>query len=165
MVRPGTGSPAETLLVSPQLNFTGYWLPDGKALVTVAINLEEGSAQDLALVGNGGNGPIEPLVATPFNDNFPALSRDGRWLAFASDASGRAEIYVRPLDGRDETRQVSQGGGDEPVWGPDGRELFYRSYAEGEVQLAVAWFRIAAVNRSVGRGDAGGEMVSGPLPC
>ena len=146
-VRPGTGAPAEALLASSKLGFTGLWLPDGKRLVTVAADLRDASAQDIALVGNGGKGPMEPLVATPFRENFPALSRDGRWLAFVSDQSGRTEVYVRSLEESSEIRQISQGGGDEPVWSPDGREVFYRSYTEGEPHLAAARIETTPVVR------------------
>ncbi|HSQ29714.1 MAG TPA: hypothetical protein VLN49_07690, partial [Gemmatimonadaceae bacterium] len=68
---------------------------------------------------------------------YPAISPDGRWLAFNSDQSGQPEVYVRALAGNDEMVQVSQSGGSEAVWGPDGRELFYRG-GEGRPQLMVA---------------------------
>jgi len=52
---------------------------------------------------------------------------DEQWLAFTSNQSGREEVYVRRLEGEGEQVQVSLGGGTEPVWSPDGRELFYQS--------------------------------------
>ncbi len=56
-------------------------------------------------------------------DLFPTVSPDGRWLAYASDESGRFEIYVRPFpDTRTAKRQVSVAGGTEPRWSRDGRE-------------------------------------------
>ena len=135
---PGTGSPAESLVVSSSLGYTGDWLRDGSGLLTVAINLQGSSAQDLAIVRNHGKGPIEPLIATPFREYFPALSSDGRWIAFVSDQSGRSEVYVRTLDSAGTMTQVSQGGGDEPLWSRDGRDLFYRSYLPGDVKLVAA---------------------------
>ena len=57
-----------------------------------------------------------------------ALSPDGRWVAYQSDESGRSNIYVRPYPNIDDGRwQISSNGGREPVWGRDGRELFYRT--------------------------------------
>jgi hypothetical protein len=67
------------------------------------------------------------LVEGPFMQRSPAVSPDGRWLAYTSDQSGRAEIYVTPFPGPGAPRQVSTGGGTEPAWNPLGGELFYRS--------------------------------------
>ena len=137
-VLPGSGGSPETLLTSPLLNFTGEWLPDSSALVTVAVNLRKDSGQDIGIVRNRGKGPIEPLVATPFGETYPALSRDGAWLAFVSDQSGKGEVYVRRVDDSGEMTQISQGGGDEPVWSHDGHELFYRSHGDRLVTLTSA---------------------------
>jgi len=54
------------------------------------------------------------------------FSPSGRWLAFASNESGRYQVYVRPYPAGG-SFQVSNDGGAEPVWSPDGRELFYRN--------------------------------------
>ncbi|HJR16247.1 MAG TPA: hypothetical protein VJ808_05280, partial [Gemmatimonadales bacterium] len=139
--RPGSAEPAESLLASPALLYTGRWLGDGSALVTVAVDLRPGSGNDIAIVRNGGRGPIEPLAASRFTEGHPALSPDERWLAFVSGQSGRPEVYVRPLEAEGEQVQVSLAGGSEPLWGPDGRELFYRSPGEREPQLMAATVR------------------------
>jgi dipeptidyl aminopeptidase/acylaminoacyl peptidase len=133
--RPGSDAPADSLLATDSVGFTGYWLPDGSALVTVGQDLRPGSGPDIALIRNGGRGPVEPLVATPYQTWYPALSADGRWVAFVSDHSGASEVYVRSLTGPGEEVQVSAGGGSEPLWGPDGRELFYRGSSNGRVEL------------------------------
>jgi eukaryotic-like serine/threonine-protein kinase len=76
------------------------------------------------------------VVATRFNERFAALSRDGRWLAYVSDVTGRDEIWVRPYPGPGVAPvRVSPGGGVEPVWSRDGRELFY---LQGNRMMAVA---------------------------
>jgi serine/threonine-protein kinase len=73
----------------------------------------------------GDSTPV-PLVASPAAELFPALSPDGRWLAYASNESGRFEIYVRPFPETSAAKwQVSTSGGVEPAWSRDGRELFY----------------------------------------
>jgi hypothetical protein len=66
-------------------------------------------------------------VETPGNDGGAgaALSPDGRWLAYASNATGRQEIWVRPYPGPGAPVRVSSNGGDEPVWSRNGQELFY----------------------------------------
>jgi serine/threonine-protein kinase len=124
--RPGSTEPADSLLVHPGLAYTGIWLRDESALVTVGQTLRPESGADIGILRNGGRGPLEPLVATRFLEQYPALSRDNEWLAFTSNQSGRDEVYLRRFAGGDEQIQVSLGGGSEPVWGPDGRELFYR---------------------------------------
>ena len=62
------------------------------------------------------------------------FSPDGRWLAYVSDESGRYEVYVQPYPGPGGKWQISTGGGKEPLWARDGRELFYRN---GEQMMAV----------------------------
>lgn len=56
----------------------------------------------------------------------PEFSPDGRLLAYVSDESGQAEVYVQPYPGPGAKWLASVGGGTDPVWAPDGRELFYR---------------------------------------
>jgi Tol biopolymer transport system component len=130
-IRIGTAD-ADSLLASTKLAYTGFWLGDQNALVTVGQMLRPESGLDIGIVRNGGRGPVEPIVATRFIEQYPAVSRDGQWLAFTSNQSGREEVYVRRVEGDDEQIQVSAGGGAEPVWSPDGRELIYRGRPNGE---------------------------------
>jgi eukaryotic-like serine/threonine-protein kinase len=136
--RPGQAEPPDSLLVSGSLSYTGHWLPDGSALVTVGNALRPESRTDIGIVRNAGRGPIEPLVASRFEDAYPAVSPDGRWLAFNSDQSGRNEVYVRPLDRPGDQVQVSVGGGVEPVWNRAGGELFYRAGPGAGTDLVAA---------------------------
>jgi serine/threonine-protein kinase len=66
------------------------------------------------------------LVQSAKTDVAPRFSPDGRWLAYVSDESGRPEVYVQPFPGPGGKRQVSIDGGTEPMWNPNGGELFYR---------------------------------------
>jgi serine/threonine protein kinase/Tol biopolymer transport system component len=68
----------------------------------------------------------KPFLQTPFNKRGPMFSPDGHWLVYQSDKSGRDEIYVQPYPGPGGTVPVSTGGGTEPVWSHNGREIFYR---------------------------------------
>jgi len=70
-------------------------------------------------------GKAEPWQATAFDENGARFSPDGAWVAFASDESGREEVYVRAFVGGGEKVRVSPAGGATPVWRRDGRELFY----------------------------------------
>ncbi len=136
--RPGS-TQADSLVATSMLGWSGQWLPDGSAIVTVGNEMHPGSQSDIGIIRNAGRGPFESLVASQFNEQFPAVSPDQRWLAFASDQSGQSEVYVRPLDGEGELVQVSQHGANEPVWSKDGRELFYRGFtAEGHPMLFAA---------------------------
>jgi hypothetical protein len=69
----------------------------------------------------------EPIVKTSFGEGGPTVSPDGRWLAYVSNESGRNEIYVAPFRRPGERTTVSTDGGNEPVWSPNGRELFFRN--------------------------------------
>jgi Tol biopolymer transport system component len=68
-----------------------------------------------------------PIVATSFDEYAGAVSPDERWIAYQSDESARPEIYVRAADGSPGRWQVSSGGGEEPMWSPDARELYFRA--------------------------------------
>jgi eukaryotic-like serine/threonine-protein kinase len=86
----------------------------------------------------GDSAPV-PLVTTPFTELHPAASPDGHWLAYTSIESGTNEVYVRPFPSTTGGRwQVSNGGGSEPRWSPDGRELFY---LDGTFRLVAAEIR------------------------
>jgi eukaryotic-like serine/threonine-protein kinase len=76
----------------------------------------------------------EPFLRTPFNESVPSFSPDGHWLAYVSDESGHYEVYVQPYPGPGAKYQISTEGGTEPVWNPNGKELFYRS---GDKMMAV----------------------------
>jgi serine/threonine-protein kinase len=68
-----------------------------------------------------------PLLTEPYGEGTPRVSPDGRVLAYTINRSGRSEVFVRPLGGDGPERQVSLDGGNQPAWGPDSRELFYRA--------------------------------------
>lgn len=71
------------------------------------------------------------IVQTRFDESHPEFSPDGRWLAYTSNESGRAEAYVQPYPGPGPRQQVSIGGGTASAWARDGRELFYESRPRG----------------------------------
>jgi Tol biopolymer transport system component len=119
-------------------NARGVWLPDGSGLITTMGDVSADSSRQIGLISNGGRGPLVPLIATQFQNQYPAVSPDGKWVAFVSDQTGVDEVYVSPIRGDGDVVQVSQHGGIEPVWAPDGRELFYRSGREASVDLMSA---------------------------
>jgi Tol biopolymer transport system component len=83
---------------------------------------------------------LQPAVSkrvseATWGENSARLSPDGRWLAYASLESGDLEIMVRSFPGGGERRQVSAGGGAQPAWRGDGKELFYVS-PDGKIMAA-----------------------------
>jgi WD40-like Beta Propeller Repeat len=99
------------------------WSPDGRVLAFVR------DFSDVFLY-RFEDRQVVSFLTTPANERYPEFSPDGRWLAYASNESGRHEIYVTSFPDRKHTLVVSREGGAEPAWSRDGRRLFYRSYAE-----------------------------------
>ena len=131
----GTGS-VEQLAAGENGQLSPAFSPDGAQLVFRENHPETGS--DLRVLSMDGTGEAEPLLVTEFDERNAELSPDGRWMAYESNASGAPEIYVRPFPDVDAGRwQVSTDGGRQPLWGPDGRELFFRTTAEALARVSV----------------------------
>ena len=121
----GTGE-VRRLTTSPNYQVAYDFSPDGTRLVFG----EEGEATglDVGVLPMDDDLQTEMLLQTEFRESQPSLSPDGRWMAYVSDESGEREIYVRPFPNvNDARRQIPSGFGVAPVWGPDGRELFYQT--------------------------------------
>jgi len=130
----GTGA-VDTLFMAKRSFYTVVLTPDSN---TFLLRLSTSPTADIVLAHRGDTATV-PLVASPaFQETSPALSPDGRWLAYTSDESGRNEVYVRPYPNVDAGRwQVSQAGGSSPHWSHTGRELFYENGAKALVATAV----------------------------
>jgi eukaryotic-like serine/threonine-protein kinase len=74
----------------------------------------------------------KPLLQANWTVRNAQVSPNGRWMAYASNETGSMEIYVSPFPGGNGKWQVSSGGGQEPKWRQDGKELFYLS-ADGKM--------------------------------
>jgi Tol biopolymer transport system component len=101
----------------------GSWTADGKRLAFMALNPDTGLG-DLWVLSE--ESEASPVAVTPFDEQEPSFSPDGRFIAFASDESGRDEIYVQLYGISGGKRPISKNGGREPVWSRDGSEIFYR---------------------------------------
>jgi serine/threonine-protein kinase len=97
---------------------------DGKTLVF--SRLSEPGGWDVGTISLEGNGGPRMVLETRFNESFAVLSPDDRFLAYVSDESGTAEVYLLPFRGDGGRVPVSTNGGTEPMWSRDGRELYYR---------------------------------------
>ncbi|MGE5361590.1 MAG: protein kinase domain-containing protein [Bacteroidales bacterium] len=120
----GSSAAAEALTWA-RSGLAAQWTPDGKDL----IGWGEGHIWLMANKDGGAARQIVPSSASGW-EGFPALSRDGRWLAYISTVSGRSEVYVTPYPGPGPTVQVSVDGGTNVAWNPDGRELFFVTMAD-----------------------------------
>ena len=124
------GGEVVPVLDDPEVYATGI-TPDGRTLIVHGPGVRAAGppASHIALV------PLDrprlvPLIAEPGNQRNGIVSTDGRWIAYQSDESGQSEIYVRPFPEVSGGKwQVSVGGGFQPLWSHDGRELFYRAKA------------------------------------
>jgi eukaryotic-like serine/threonine-protein kinase len=120
----GTGV-AERLTASDNIQLPGSWSADGRVLAFVEHHPTTG--RDIWTLDYQDGRRTAPLLNSTFDETAPAISPDGRWLAHVSNETGRAEVYVRSIVNPAVVVWVSQDEGSEPVWGRDGRELFYRS--------------------------------------
>ena len=117
--------PADGSAQSPELlvadGVPQTWTPDGAELVFAKDT--ESANSDLWVVSVADR--VErPLIATRYNEDQAALSPDGEWLAYVSDQTGRAEVYVQPYRGGAPMR-VSRDGGQQPIWAKDGSALYF----------------------------------------
>ena len=134
-VRPSTGDGRLTPLVSDQsVKVVNDWSPDARHIVYTRHDPETKlDLWHLPLSGGAGR----PLLETTFNEAQARISPDGRWIAYASDESGTQDVYVRRYPGLDDARRISLGGGGQPQWRADQRELFYLSHDRSLMAVSV----------------------------
>jgi Tol biopolymer transport system component len=120
---------------------------DGRYLVTMNPGPGLVNGRGIWVLPLFGDRKPFPYVAAGFQETYPRLSPDGRWLAYQSNESNRDEVYVVSFPRKDAKWLISTGGGIRPVWSRDGRELYYYS-ADGKimtVQITLgAQFRFGA---------------------
>ena len=134
----GTGA-AELLYDHESRIVEGFWSPDGEWLV-----LRGGAAgaaagtRDILAMRPGVDEVAQPLLAEEYDERAPALSPDGRWLAYTSNETGSNEVFVRPFPDVNSGRwQISTDGGIMPVWAHSGRELFFVDRNSGLVTAEI----------------------------
>ena len=119
------------LLRSEYTKFPTDWSRDGQFIIYFEVNPK--TKNDVwvlpVAVSNGALTAGEPkaVLQTDANESWATLSPDGKWLAYASDESSRFEVYVQSFPAGGGKRQISTGGGNNPRWRGDGKELLYYS--------------------------------------
>ena len=122
--KPASGAGDEVRIAGIAAKYAVFpddWSRDGRWLVYVVVT--EGAFDVWAL--DVEQQKARAVLESSANEMQPRLSPDGRWLAYASDETGTWEVYARGFGETPGKWQISRGGGSQPVWRGDGRELFY----------------------------------------
>ena len=110
------------------------WSRDGTQLIFSELNPATGwDVASLSLA----TGQPRPLLTTPAQESDAKLSPDGRWLAYVSNESRRVEVYVQAMGGGGGKWLVSRGGGVQPQWSADGRQLYYLALDQRLMAVSV----------------------------
>ena len=132
-VSPDGGEEWERLSSSPNEQYPGSFSPDGEILAFTEVNPSTG--RDIWLLPMESNGSPQSFLSTAAHEWEPRFAPNGQLIAYTSDESGQNEVYVRPYPAGPGEWQISNQGGRDPLWAPDGRTLFYRN---GPKMMAVA---------------------------
>jgi serine/threonine-protein kinase len=126
--RADGSAPAETVLEASRPIAYGFVTPDGEWVI-YQTEIDGPTRRDLFARRLRGDTTTMVIAASPADEMAPRLSPDGHWLAYVSDESGPPTVYVSPFPNTTASRvQVSVGGGAEPFWSRNGRELFYTAF-------------------------------------
>jgi eukaryotic-like serine/threonine-protein kinase len=130
--RRGGDVPAAPLFLMPFHAVARSVSPDERLFAIVDDNRT--GDNDIVIHDREG-GETVAFAASGFDEEYPAFSPDGRFIAYTSDETGRPEVYVRPYPGPGGKYRVSTAGGTGAIWSRDGGELFY---GEGTRLMRVA---------------------------
>jgi eukaryotic-like serine/threonine-protein kinase len=140
-------------IIAPKLRMNqglGTFTADGKKLVLAHPTAAPAGGYVLGIASIEGEkghrklGPVEPFLTLPYDQRHPTISPDGKWLAYDSLEAGTVEVYVRPFPGPGGKWRVSNGGGLQPIWSGNGRELVYHNPNTGRAM--VMSYSTAGVN-------------------
>jgi eukaryotic-like serine/threonine-protein kinase len=129
----GSGSPEPVQMVDgPQT--PASWTSSANDLAV----LQQGSPARVWVVPMQGDAKPTLFLESRFSLTYPEFSPDGKLMAYVSSESGSPEVYVQAYPGPGEKIRVSTNGGAEPLWSPNGRELFYRGQTAERQQFFSA---------------------------
>jgi serine/threonine protein kinase/Tol biopolymer transport system component len=116
--------PMERLTTSEMRQFPGSWSPDGTTLAFV--EQRPGTGNDVLLLDLRNGRRVTPFLNSRFDEWYPEISPDGRWMAYCSNESGQMQVYVTSFPDKGNKWWVSNEGSTEPIWARNGKQLFYR---------------------------------------
>jgi len=126
-VKSSSGAGQEELLFGSNLGKRpSDWSSDGNYILYTSVNDPKTKNDLWVLPMNGDRKPFS-FLQTEFNEGGGRFSADGKWVAYNSDESGKAEVYVRPFPGPGGKWQISATCGSSPRWRNDGKEIYYFS--------------------------------------
>jgi Tol biopolymer transport system component len=131
---PSAPGGAQRLFESPMPSLPSQWSRDGRFILFSGYS--PATNWDIWVLPLGGGKPVAYL-ATDAEEKNGQLSPDGRWMAYTAGQEGTYEVYVQPFPATGARWQVSRGGGRQPQWRPDGRQLFYISLDKKLVAVDV----------------------------
>ena len=125
VVRDNGGTAAERRITkSPTMHYAAGFTPDARTILFRGFSSDTGLGICFTVAADGSS-PPQRLLQTPANESEMSLSRDGRFVAYTSDDSGRTEVYLSRFPEMSGRVAVSAGGGLRPLWRADGRELYF----------------------------------------
>jgi len=130
----GSGD-AERLTTAENFQHAKSISPDGHTLVFQGF--PTGTSGDIMLLHLDKERKVEPFLTTSFHENHPAVSPNGKFIAYCSDETGVEEVYVRQFPSGSGRVKISPGLGFYPKWSPDGTELFYTDGAGKYYSVAI----------------------------
>ena len=141
----GTATP-RPVFANATWKFPESWSPDGRFVSFSQSHPGGGDALSTWILPIAVNGQPFRLDSSQALERFSGFSPDGRFIAYASDETGTEEVYVRTFPPTDARWRVSSGGGTQPRWSRDGKELFYvaPSTVSGRVTLMSAPVKLSA---------------------
>jgi eukaryotic-like serine/threonine-protein kinase len=146
--KASSGAGTEEVLVEDNSEKTPVsWSPDGRFILYSSTGSHPGT--DLFVLPLSGDRKPVPFLQTRFSEGQGQFSPDGRWVAYTSFESGRAEVYVAPFPGPGGKWQISTAGGSSPRWRRDGTEIFFLASDNALMAAAVngkaSSFQVGAV--------------------
>jgi len=131
----GTSNEQPLIPQPPSSTCAQSWSPDGEHILYRSQDAKTGfDVQVLSLK----SGKSSPYLQGPSDESQAQFSPDGNWVAYASTESGRPEVYVQPFPATGAKWQISVGGGEQPRWRRDGKELFYLAADRNLMSVPVA---------------------------
>src|SRR5262249_38503226 len=111
-------------LVENKIAWPTDWSSDGRLILIQ--HAEPGTQFDISVL-DPDTKAIRPILHTRYNEGQARFSPDKRWITYVSDQTGQPEVYVRPFGAAGLEVQISSGGGTQPRWRRDGKELYFLS--------------------------------------